>query len=99
MFLPPFPHGVPDVSAPFYRWKQSGECRSAANCERFRQQAFPRPARGADSSKVSGIVVLRTNYVQTVMDDYFNRFIAERRIRLLPEAQVFQAEADLSGHR
>lgn len=71
-------------AAPFYRWKQSGEFRSATNCERFRQQAFPRPARGADSSKFSGIVVLRTNYVQTVMDDHFNRFIAERRIRLLP---------------
>jgi hypothetical protein len=40
MFLPPFLHGVPDTSAPFYRWKQSEEFRGAANCERFRRQAI-----------------------------------------------------------
>ena len=38
MFLPPFLDGVPDTNAPFYRWKQSGEFRSAASCERFRRQ-------------------------------------------------------------
>jgi len=40
MFLPPFLHGVPDTSAPFYRWTQSGEFHSAVNCERFRRQAI-----------------------------------------------------------
>jgi type II secretory pathway predicted ATPase ExeA len=40
MFLPPFFHGTPDTSAPLYRWKQSGEFRSAASCERFRRQAI-----------------------------------------------------------
>ena len=40
MLLPPFFHGTPDTSAPLYRWKQSGEFRSAASCERFRQQAI-----------------------------------------------------------
>jgi type II secretory pathway predicted ATPase ExeA len=40
VFLPPFLHGAPDTSAPFYRWKQSGEFRSAANCEKFRQHTI-----------------------------------------------------------
>jgi type II secretory pathway predicted ATPase ExeA len=40
MLLPPFFHGTPDTSAPLYRWKQSGEFRSAASCERFRRQAI-----------------------------------------------------------
>jgi type II secretory pathway predicted ATPase ExeA len=40
MLLPPFLHGTPDTSAPLYRWKQSGEFRSAASCESFRQQAI-----------------------------------------------------------
>jgi hypothetical protein len=40
MFLPPFLHGMADVSAPFYRWKQSEQFRSTAKCERFRQQAI-----------------------------------------------------------
>ena len=40
MFLPPFLHGAPDTNAPFYRWTQNDEFNSAANCERFRQQAI-----------------------------------------------------------
>ena len=40
VFLPPFLHGAPDTSAPFYRWKQSGEFRSAVNCEKFRQHTI-----------------------------------------------------------
>jgi type II secretory pathway predicted ATPase ExeA len=40
MFLPPFFRGTPDTSAPLYRWKQSGEFRSAASCERFRRQVI-----------------------------------------------------------
>jgi len=40
MWLPPFFHGTPDTSAPLYQWKQSGEFRSAASCERFRRQAI-----------------------------------------------------------
>lgn len=40
MLLPPLFHGTPDTSAPLYRWKQSGEFRSAASCERFRRQAI-----------------------------------------------------------
>jgi len=40
MLLPPFLHGTPDTNAPFYRWKQSGEFRSTANCERFRRHAI-----------------------------------------------------------
>ena len=48
MFLPPFLHGVPDTDAPFYRWKQNGEFHSAANCEKFRQQAIGDTANDRD---------------------------------------------------
>ena len=40
MLLPPFFHGTPDTSLPLYRWRQSGEFRSGASCERFRQLAI-----------------------------------------------------------